>query len=112
MEPASVSPFAAWSSAAVTLGSTVEPRQPLNSATLTGSAGPGKASGTGAHCGSSAEPRDISRSAGRASATLRVSGPCTDICWLLRMHWGALALYDGMRPTVLRSPTTPQAQAG
>ena len=51
-------------------------------------------------------------SARRASATLRVSGPCTDISCAVMPRLGELGLYEAMRPAVVRRPTTPQAQAG
>jgi hypothetical protein len=74
-------------------GSTREAFQPVNRATRVGRwALSACTSGAGTHCGSSGVPSLITASASRASATVRASGPCTDICWLLMMRLGALAL--------------------
>lgn len=84
----------------------------MKTATRSGRFGVGWFSGAGVHCGSNGLPCDITSIASRASRTLRVSGRCADIIWLATTRCGALALYEGTRPGVVRRPTTPQAQAG
>jgi hypothetical protein len=113
MQPACSSHTAAWSSAAITEGCTPGPGARLNSATFKGLAEGGYCSGAGTHSGSRASPWAITRNASRASATVRVSGPCTDISWLVMVRSSlAVALTAGTRPAVVRRPTTPQAHAG